>query len=401
MKFTFGRRSKRKGGKKDKLTSDAVDVDKVGIKLYVWNVFENPDDYPEGAKLTIFMMLVICYSSVILAIETMPELEDVDYRVWLFSEVVCTMIFTAEYAIRLVTCPDPFPKLGFIFGAMNMIDLVAIIPFYIDLVNNAGLPDTEAEYRGEGGGGVFRVLRVVRLVRVFRVLKTGRYSNHLNVFFQTVSNSAGALVMMVVLFVLNSIFFAALIHEFEKDDNPEGFGSIMTTLWFTIITMSTVGYGDHSPQTFEGKFVTAVCMIVGMLAIALPVTVLGAQSVKEYDTMVQKKQERMLKRGEVDKDLVTTDMMDADALQRNLDGPTAGEEQDVLATIDDADVIQLTFGGSFRLAVWNFFEDPTSSLKARAWGFFMGLVIAISTATIIMQTMKHFCRCQRQHLARH
>ena len=193
-------------------------------------------------------------------------------------------IFTVEYVVRFASCPN---KRSFALQPLNIIDVVAIVPYYITLAVAAalGVPpwDSSAQFSGT------TVFRAVRLIRVFRIFKLGRYSAGMQVFWGALVHSATSLSLLGFLIFISIILFSSVMYlvEDEGDLTPDecdptlpggrrcDFRTIPTTFWWAIVTMTTVGYGDAVPSSISGRIIACVTMICGIIVIALPISVLG------------------------------------------------------------------------------------------------------------------------------
>ena len=153
-------------------------------------------------------------------------------------------------------------------STLNLVDLGAILPYYITLA----LPAS-----GSGGLGV---LRVVRLTKVFRVLRIGKYSKGLQLLLQTVAHSAGELSVMGLFLFIGVLLFGSFVYMTDSeecsvleplDECDDSFDSIPKGMWWAIVTLSTVGYGDAVPKSPGGKIVAAIAICVGILMLAGPV----------------------------------------------------------------------------------------------------------------------------------
>jgi hypothetical protein len=273
--------------------------------------------------------------------------------IFFWTEFICIFIFTIEYLLKLCTCwasrfgsefelildvvtvpkTTNYPKMwrvyNFVTNTMNLIDLLAILPFYFSEVpiwmdgkvyalghekyveqdDAAGDPvmqlsDDSPWCAGSGGGGNLGFLRVLRLMRVFRVFKMGKYSKGMQLFSKVMIHSMPALKLLCFFTLLGMILFGSMIYIFEKGHwmttpaYPDGaymrqdlfnkdldmspFTSIPSCFWWVIVTQTTVGYGDSYPTTELGKIVGSVCMISGVLVLALPITIIGANFANEY-----------------------------------------------------------------------------------------------------------------------
>ncbi|XP_026471033.1 potassium voltage-gated channel protein Shaw-like [Ctenocephalides felis] len=181
------------------------------------------------------------------------------HEAFFYVELVCNIWFTFELAVRTVVAPKFF---AFIKSPVNVIDLVATLSFYTDV----------AQRMGERAG----LLEAFSIVRILRLFKLTRHSPGLRILIHTFKASAKELTLLVFFLVLGIVVFASLVYYAEKlQDNPDNqFKSIPLGLWWAIVTMTTVGYGDMAPKTYVGMFVGALCALAGVLTIALPVPVI-------------------------------------------------------------------------------------------------------------------------------
>eukprot|EP00794_Sanderia_malayensis_P018111 gene18111-19920_t len=239
----------------------ASELPKNHIQRAVWELFECPDSSRAARVLAIWSVLVIMVSITVFCLETLPEFKKKSdkQQPWFTFEIVCISWFTIEYVMRLVTSPN---KLKFIRSFLNLIDLAAILPYFITLPMD------------ETNTAPLSVLRVIRLVRVFRIFKLSRHSTGLRILGYTLRESSRELGMLMFFLVLGIILFSSAVYYAEVGENAENFESIPHTFWYSLVTMTTVGYGDKVPKTSIGKLIGSLCAIVGVLTIALPVPVI-------------------------------------------------------------------------------------------------------------------------------
>jgi len=202
----------------------------------------------------------------------------------------------------------------FIKKPMNVVDLLAIAPFYIELF-----------FTSEEGGAGFAALRILRLCRLLRVFKLSKYNSAFGIFFSTVVKSAPALSVLLFIMALVITLFGAILFLAEEGTyyppdgdcgdgpgscaqygdtgvfmretpygvlDPSPFGSIFDAAWCVLTTMTTVGYGDSYPVTLAGRLITALVMIVGLMSIAMPITVLGSNFQEEYEAHTNSENQR-------------------------------------------------------------------------------------------------------------
>ncbi|CAJ1085338.1 potassium voltage-gated channel subfamily C member 4 [Xyrichtys novacula] len=189
--------------------------------------------------------------------------------VLILVEGICVVWFTFEFLVRIVCCPD---KLVFIKNTLNIIDFVAILPFYLEM-GLSSLPSKAAS-------DVLGFLRVVRFVRILRIFKLTRHFVGLRVLGHTLRASANEFLLLVIFLALGVLIFATMIYYAERigarpnDPNPTHFTNIPISFWWAVVTMTTLGYGDMYPQTWLGMMVGALCALAGVLTIAMPVPVI-------------------------------------------------------------------------------------------------------------------------------
>ncbi|XP_074500330.1 potassium voltage-gated channel subfamily A member 3 [Sebastes fasciatus] len=254
----------------------------------VWLLFEYPESSGPARGIAIVSVLVILISIVIFCLETLPEFRDdhnrdpipitpamngtLPYFASPFSdpffviETLCIIWFSFELLVRFFACPS---KAVFSKNIMNIIDIVAIIPYFITLGTEL------AERQGNGQQAMsLAILRVIRLVRVFRIFKLSRHSKGLQILGQTLKASMRELGLLIFFLFIGVILFSSAVYFAEADDPDSGFNSIPDAFWWAVVTMTTVGYGDMHPVTIGGKIVGSLCAIAGVLTIALPVPVI-------------------------------------------------------------------------------------------------------------------------------
>ena len=199
---------------------------------------------------------LILFSIVTLSIDTLPVLPRPLRFMLAMSEILVMVLFTLEYCLRVATAPR---KLRYIFSFYGIVDLLAIIPFYLSL----GTVDAQ-------------VLRIVRLFRIIRILKLTRYSRAMSRFQKAIALAKEEIVLFSVATAILLYLAAFGIYHFEHATQPEAFPSVLHSLWWATATLTTVGYGDVYPVTTGGRLFTFVVLMCGLGIVAVPAGLVAA-----------------------------------------------------------------------------------------------------------------------------
>ena len=206
-------------------------------------------DTRAGRAFDLVVEALILVSLVSFSLETLPHLSK-EWRFWLYVvEAVTVALFTVEYALRILVADQ---RLRFIFSLYGLVDLAAILPFYIAV------------------GVDLRSLRVLRMFRLFRVFKLFRYTKAMQRFREALGRIKEELVLYLFATTLLLFLASVGIYYFEGETQPETFGSVFHCLWWAVITLTTVGYGDACPVTVGGRIFTGLVLLLGIGTIAVP-----------------------------------------------------------------------------------------------------------------------------------
>jgi len=212
------------------------------------SIIEN-NDTKTGRQFDLFIQALILLSLACFSIETLPDLEPKTRNTLGIIELVTVVIFTAEYILRIIVSNR---RLAFIFSFYGIIDLAAILPFYI------------------ASGVDLRSIRVFRLFRLLRAFKILRYNRAAARFRSALLSVKEELILFMIATIFLLYFSAVGIYYFENPAQPENFASVFHCLWWAVATLTTVGYGDVYPITAGGKIFTFIMLMIGLGIIAVP-----------------------------------------------------------------------------------------------------------------------------------
>ncbi|KAA0713969.1 Potassium voltage-gated channel subfamily D member 3 [Triplophysa tibetana] len=242
----------------------------------MWRAFENPHTSTMALVFYYVTGFFIAISVITNVVETvpcgsLPNQRDMPCgerytEAFFCMDTACVMIFTVEYLMRLFAAPSRY---RFMRSVMSIIDVVAILPYYIGLVMT----------NNEDVSGAFVTLRVFR---VFRIFKFSRHSQGLRILGYTLKSCASELGFLLFSLTMAIIIFATVMFYAEKGSSSSKFTSIPASFWYTIVTMTTLGYGDMVPKTIAGKVFGSICSLSGVLVIALPVPVIVSNFSRIY-----------------------------------------------------------------------------------------------------------------------
>lgn len=253
------------------------------LRSYVWLRLEDPGHSTASKIIAVASLSVVLTSIVAMCVHSMPEFQRVDnnerpieHPVLGILEGICITCFSLEFIIRLIVAPSCRKFLG---NPLNIIDVASILPFYATLALEKA--DEESAEESEDLENVGKVVQVLRLMRVLRILKLARHSIGLRALGATVRHSYQEVGLLLLFLSVGISIFSALIYFAEKEENTD-LGTIPSGWWWATITMTTVGYGDTCPVTLPGKIVATLCIICGLLVVALPITIIFNKFSKYY-----------------------------------------------------------------------------------------------------------------------
>jgi len=231
------------------------------IKHKIKSIVEN-NQTKAGRWFDILIQVIIILSLISFSVETLPNISKELKPIFNSFEVISVSIFTIEYLLRIWVADK---KIKFIFSFHGLIDLFAVLPFYLSF------------------GIDLRSIRIFRLLRLFRIFKMIRF----NLAIQNLSKAFKSIKEELVLFFILSSFLLYLaavgIYYFENTAQPETFKSVFHSLWWAIATFTTVGYGDIYPITAGGKIFTSIMLLIGLGIVAVPTGLIASALTKTKD----------------------------------------------------------------------------------------------------------------------
>jgi len=223
---------------------------------------------PAGKRFDLALIGTIMVSVAVVVLSTVPAADHEPWRTIFYRlELLFTALFSVEYVLRLIVVRRPLRYATSFFG---VIDLLAILPAFISLL----IP----------GGERLLVIRTLRLLRIFRVLKLARYLSEADALRRSLILSRHKIAVFLATVVIVVLIASAIMHVVEGNAGNQPFDSMPSAMYWAIITMTTVGYGDITPITTAGKLVTAILVLLGYSLIIVPTGILSAEMVSRSRT---------------------------------------------------------------------------------------------------------------------
>lgn len=219
-----------------------------------------------------FIIILIALNVIAVILETVPSLHSQYGEFFHYFDIVSVVFFTIEYVLRVWSANhEPkyrhsiFGRIKYMFSGAALVDLLAILPFYVNSLVGLDL----------------RVLRIFRLLRFFRLFRLTSYMKATKMVRNVFKNNVNELMLSLLLAIFLIIISSSLVYFTEHLSQPDKFKSIPDTIWWSITTLTTVGYGDMVPITMAGKIFTCFILIAGVAIFALPAGIITAGFLEE------------------------------------------------------------------------------------------------------------------------
>lgn len=230
-------------------------------------------DTRAGRTFDLLLLFLIILSVVVIMLETMPSIDVRFHKELFIIEWIFTGLFTIEFLLRIFCTNKP---LKYIFSFYGIIDLLALLPMYFSFFLV--------------GSNIFSSVRTLRLLRLFRILKLIKFVEEATRLKNALLQSRAKITVFLYTVIVIAMTIGTLMYYIEGPEN--GFTSIPRSIYWTIVTLTTVGFGDIVPQTPIGQLISLVLMITGYGIIAVPTGIVGAEFFKQHRTDVKNTHEK-------------------------------------------------------------------------------------------------------------
>ncbi len=215
-------------------------------------------DTRAGRVFDVLLLWMIILSVTVVVLESVSTLQEAHNHFFITTEWFFTIVFTLEYLLRIFTAPHPWKYMTSFFG---IVDLLAILPTYMGLIFDQTT--------------FLLTIRALRLLRMFRVFKLGRYVKEAALMVRALQQSFRKIILFFGAVLTLVLILGSLLYLIEGEEN--GFTSIPQSIYWAIVTITTVGYGDIAPATVLGKILASVVMLTGYSIIAVPTGIISVE----------------------------------------------------------------------------------------------------------------------------
>jgi voltage-gated potassium channel len=218
----------------------------------------------QGKRFDLYLLALILFSLVILMIESLPNLSRTTSLIFYICEWILSVIFIVEYVFRIYVSPKP---IKYVLSAWGIIDLLSILPVLL-------LAFTDSAH-------YFRIIRLLRVIRIFKIFRINKFTLEAYSLYNSLVASIYKISVFMFFVVILSFIMGGLMFMVEGHEN--GFDSIPESIYWAIVTITTVGFGDITPNTDIGKFLASLMMLLGYAIIAVPTGIVSVEMFRQRE----------------------------------------------------------------------------------------------------------------------
>lgn len=257
----------------------------MNLKKELYTIFEEPVKHKYGKLIQTIIFVNIFISIFVMFLETEKSLFQY-LHIFNFINNINISLFTIEYILRLysVSARNNTSRLKYATKPFMIIDLIVILPFYLSFFNiDLGF------------------LRALRIIRIFKLFRLAKFTEFDSIISEILSEKKEEFIFIVIALLVLLLTLTPLVYYVEKDAQPEVFSSMLTTLWWSVTTFTTVGYGDMYPITAAGRFLTTFVSFLGIAFYAIPGSIFTSSLLDKINQKKQTAQRAKEKDKEMDK----------------------------------------------------------------------------------------------------
>lgn len=221
-------------------------------------------DTTAGRRFDLILIVAILTSVALVILDSVEPLKRQYHDTFILLEWMFTLAFTVEYLVRIYCSPNPIRYMRSFYG---IVDLLSIVPTYLAFF----IADTN----------ILLVVRLLRVLRIFRILKLFQFLSEANVLWRSIAQARRKIFVFFFSVIILTVIFGSLMYAIEGPEN--GFSSIPKSIYWAIVTITTVGYGDITPHTIFGQTIAALAMLTGYAIIAVPTGIITAELALEIN----------------------------------------------------------------------------------------------------------------------
>jgi voltage-gated potassium channel len=263
-------------------------MEKKGLKKTIFDVVERTHSHSKASLIfEYFMIVLITLNVIVVILESYSEIKREYNEALQIFDLISIIIFSLEYIARIWTADLLYPdinnslraRLKFMFSFNAVIDLLSVLPFYLPLIMETDM----------------RMIRILRVFRMLRTLKLNRYSRPLTIIKDILFEKKQELLATLFLSFLLILIASTFMYHIENEANPEHFPNIVESFWWTVVTITTVGYGDIVPKTGLGKVVAGITAFLGLMVVAIPSGIISSGFLDKLQRERKAKEARFFK----------------------------------------------------------------------------------------------------------